>query len=324
MSRFTLLFFLFLQTLIMSSNSASAGMACFEMFNRTSTAAPAVPVALAIPVNVMQSQPIRLNDGETYWGLYDCKSCGRTNTMKPSVDGRVRCVGGCGTPHTGEQYREPAVFEKDGALWLVDPGQISRTQQEKDLAKNADLMGCPFCGNVDFKLDVSCAGCGASAKDASQVRSSIAALLSSASPRVTGDFGSGLIDTGTTAGPRRPRTANISDLTAAPQNRMTPFRKRVLGMAAGITLAAATTFGSVWGLTTHSEVGRVVQVEISQVVVEYSVDSYTHRVELARPAGETLDWRVGEPVTVSFINWKMGDPSGAIRGNGDALQFLND
>lgn len=309
MSRFLLLAFLFLQIFAVSGSSASAGMACFEMFKSTGSSASTVaPVALAEPVSVMQSQPIHLKDGDTYWGLYDCKSCGRTNTMQPSTQGRIQCVG-CGTPHTGEKYREPAVFEKDGQLWLVDPGQLSRSQQEDYLAKNKDLMGCPFCGNTDFKLGVSCAGCGASAKDASQVRSSIAALRSSTSSGVATN----------TSGPR------ISNLTLpVQQNRMTPFTKRVLGMAAGITIAAATTFGSVWGLSTHSEVGRVVQIEASQVVVEYSVDNYNHRVELARPAGETLQWRMGEPVTVSFINWKMGDPSGAIRGNGDALQFLND
>lgn len=308
MSRFLLFAFLFLQVFSMSASSANAGMKCIEMFSRSAATAVVAPVALAEPVNVMQSQPIHLKDGDTYWGLYDCKSCSRTNTMQPSPQGRIQCVG-CGTPHTGEKYREPAVFEKDGALWLVDPGQLSRSQQEQNLAKGSDLMGCPFCGNVDFKLGVSCAGCGASAKDASQVRSSIAALRSSTSPAVDRN----------TSGPR------ISNLTLPAQpNRMTPFTKRVLGMAAGITIAAATTFGSVWGLSTHSEVGRVVQIETSQVVIEYSVDSYNHRVELARPAGETLQWRLGEPVTVSFINWKMGDPSGAIRGNGDALQFLND
>ncbi len=313
MSRFLLLAFLFLQVFSMSASSANAGMKCVEMFKAESAnagpLATVAPVALAEPVSVMQSQPIHLKDGDTYWGLYDCKSCGKTNTMQPSTQGRIQCVG-CGTPHTGEKYREPAIFEKDGALWLVDPGQLSRSQQEQNLAKGSDLMGCPFCGNVDFKLGVSCAGCGASAKDASQVRSSIAALRSSTSSRVAST---------NTSGPR------ISNLTLPAQpNRMTPFTKRVLGMAAGITIAAATTFGSVWGLSTHSEVGRVVQIEQSQVVIEYSVEDYNHRVELARPAGETLQWRLGEPVTVSFINWKMGDPSGAIRGNGDALQFLND
>jgi hypothetical protein len=309
MSRILFLAFLFIQIFAVSGSSASAGLACFEIFKSAGSSTSTVaPVALAKPVNVMQSQPIKLKDGDTYWGLYDCKSCGHTNTMQPSTQGRIQCVG-CGTPHTGEKYREPAVFEKDRALWLVDPGQLSRSQQEQNLAKGSDLMGCPFCGNVDFKLGVSCAGCGASAKDASQVRSSIAALRSSTSPRVATN----------TSGLR------ISNLTLPAQpNRMTPFTKRVLGMAAGITIAAATTFGTVWGLSTHSEVARVVQIEASQVVIEYSVDNYSHRVELARPAGETLQWRIGEPVTVSFINWKMGDPSGAIRGNGDALQFLND
>lgn len=67
--------------------------------------------------------------------------------------------------------------------------------------------------------------------------------------------------------------------------------------------------------------GRVVSVDNNQVTVEYSVDGYTHKVDFGRPPGETLSWRIGEPITISFINWKMGNPSGGIRGNGDVLPF---
>jgi hypothetical protein len=299
-------------------SSPSWALKCVDVFKANSTL---VQVNLGKPANPQQAQPIKLKQGETIWGLYDCLSCGNTNSMKPREDGRIQCVG-CGSPHTTEEYRRPALFEKGGALWLVDPGQISRTQQEKHLAQNGELIGCPFCGNTDFKLSGSCATCGAAAKDPAELRASLTKLRSgTAMPK--NDFGSNLKEFGVKQPETMPNTTSRrgSINSSSPENRMTPLRKRVLGMAAGITLAAATTFGTVWGMSTHSEVGRVVQIEQSQVVIEYTVDNFSYSVELARPTGETLEWRMGEPVTISFINWKMGDPSGGIRGNGDVLPY---
>jgi ribosomal protein L37AE/L43A len=313
-SPISVLFFAF----VFCISSPSWALKCMDVFKKTP---PVVQVNLGKPANPQQAQPIKLKQGETIWGLYDCLSCGNTNSMKPKDDGRIQCVG-CGSPHTTEAYRRPALFEKDGSLWLVDPGQISRTQQEKNLAQNGELIGCPFCGNTDFKLSGSCATCGASAKDPAELRSSLTRLRSgTAMPK--SDFGSNLKDFGSkpTDTTSSTSTKRGSVNSSSPENRMTPLRKRVLGMAAGITLAAATTFGTVWGLSTHSEVGRVVQIESSQVVIEYTVDNLPYSVELARPAGETLEWRLGEPITISFINWKMGDPSGGIRGNGDVLPY---
>lgn len=312
--------------LFISATSQATSLACKQIFEKFGTEAvvlkepkrvsqaPLVPVKLGKPANKEQIQPIRLAQGETFWGLYDCKSCGRTNTMKPNPEGRIQCVG-CGVPRTDESYRRPALFEKDGYLWLVDPGQLSRTQQEKELADNGELIGCPFCGNGDFKLSGSCSSCGAKAENPSDLRSMLGSLKSG-----TSSLGLGSSTTSNRRTTVSPRITSLQD-GAAP-NFLTPMRKKVLGMAAGITLAAATTLGTVWGTTTYSEVGRVIDVDTTQVVIEYTVDSQRYTVELARPSGETLQWRMGEPVTLSFVNWKMGDPSGGIRGNGDVLPMV--
>jgi hypothetical protein len=259
-------------------------------------------------------EPIRLADGETVWGFYDCSSCETTNSARPNVHGRQQCRS-CGVPRTTEAYYPPAVMRKDGALYLVDPGNLVRSQAELELTQSGSTTGCPFCGASNFRIEVQCPGCGAQVTNASDLARSARNSVSSLA-----------LNQSRASSPRSaPRVTEPSQLagasTAAPSGDNTQarsLRNRLVGAFAGATMLVATGVGTVWGLQTSVERGLVTAVHANHVVVEYTDQG--HRVELERNSNESVQWRLGEEVDLYFVNWRMGQPSGAERLNGEVYR----
>lgn len=96
------------------------------------------------------------------------------------------------------------------------------------------------------------------------------------------------------------------------------FTRRGAMILAASTMLAATPMGYMWGTTTYTHMAEVTSINDRYVTVEYfKSQGQTEDVRLVRQPNDPVTWHLGEQVELYFVNWKLGNPTGAERGNGD-------
>lgn len=303
-----------------------------------------------------QPEPIRLSPGDTVWGYYECSNCSTEVSAKP---GERKCVN-CGKPHSDEPLDEiaPAVFRKNGALYLVNPGRLSSDRAMDNLAKTGVADECPFCGTTDFDLSVGCKSCGAQTDNVNDIRkyalNKRKAMLKGttrissedttmAEGRNLPPLNEGVMAKADLKGPtvteietqlelinaenegRRPRVRNQNTTPESAVVQKRRFLSRLATKGGALALAASTLMvgtpiGYIWGTTDYTRMAEVVSVSSSNVVVEYyKPNGQLEDISLKRNQNEST-WHIGEQIELYFVNWKLGAPSGGERGNGDVLR----
>lgn len=277
-------------------------------------------------------QPVRLNDQDVFWSSYSCEQCTRPVSSNPTK----RKCDGCGKPHTNENLQEiaPATFIRSWedasgtvrhAMFLVDAGALTRDQGIKALAGKSDAMECPFCGVSDYRLDVQCKGCGVELQNLREMQEQARAILRRRKGPTPSEAFAPIGPAGAASlRPERGALAKVRRESGLPGDvgpmvRAPRLSRRLLGTVAAATLSVATAAGVVWGQTSYTKTAEVVRVTGTKVFAEYDLgNGLREDIVFVRQAGE-IPWRVGEQVELYFVNWKLGEASGAERGNGDLL-----
>lgn len=96
-------------------------------------------------------------------------------------------------------------------------------------------------------------------------------------------------------------------------------RRAALVLAAS-TFIAATPMGFMWGNTSYTHIAEVTAISATSVTVEYfKGNGKVEDVVLKKTADDDTVWHMGEQIELYFVKWRMGNPSGGERGNGDVL-----
>ncbi len=247
----------------------------------------------------ISTEPILTVDGDTYWGYYKCLRCGERTSAKPNIHNDQACYN-CGAGHTTEKYSPPALFKKDGNIYLVDPGRLVTSHAEMELAESGETESCPFCGNSQFQIDTECVTCGARAENPSDIKQSMKEL-----------------SRGNTSATAKTPHMDLS-LSSLRETRNRTNKKFFTSVAAVLTVSAA--FGTVWGFQTYTTEAHVTSFDKKEVVVSYeSKKGALESLTLGRSGIETQPWRVGDTLELYFINWST-TPKAAERLDGNVFK----
>lgn len=106
--------------------------------------------------------------GERAWADYICLQCKGIDSMKPDF-GEARICDSCGKPHTGETYFEPAQFEINGKVYLINSRNFAdNTDPNNPVFK--ENWNCPYCNTTTVAGRDDCTQCGGHVVGADRVR----------------------------------------------------------------------------------------------------------------------------------------------------------
>lgn len=134
-------------TLSLMTAGAQASSECSSLFQSTGS-------------TPTETKYIKLEPGQQIWGKYTCKACQSLVIARPGKNGEQGCRN-CGSPHSGEEYSPPETVERDGKLYLVEPGNlITSVDPSSKYASSGKVWKCGFCQGTNFNYMLSCDTCG--------------------------------------------------------------------------------------------------------------------------------------------------------------------
>lgn len=210
---------------------------------------------------------------ETFWGVYDCKSCstkGITCEPAPGED-QPRCPN-CGNPREQDDGEAPYLTNSfDPTTGQILGANYADTKEEMDIALGGADVKCSRCGGDNRAREKNCVGCGAPLREDPPQR-----------------------DEPQERGPR-PSTPPARNITPAytpspnyggrdrereewyPQERLNDHGRDEIGTAAGVygavaVVVVALVIGAVvWAFQSHDVPGKV-----TSMAWEHRVDTQTY------------------------------------------------